>query len=83
MPSNARLGLDKLLAEYPDADISQVIHQLDSNGPWTCVDLRIDGQRTPFAIWNHTGNVYRVEGPDGEYPGAVEDDPFLTVTLLG
>ena len=40
-------------------------------GPWVCIDLTNGGK---FAIWKHTGNVYRV-GKDG----AVEDDPILTV----
>ena len=41
-------------------------------GPWVLIDLS-DGGR--YAIWKHTGAVYRV-GKDG----AVEDDPFLPAT---
>lgn len=84
MPSKTRQGLDLLLAEYPDALISKLDPQDGRgpygrvmSGPWYCVDLS-NGLR--FAIWKHTGNVYRVEG---EFLGGeVEEDPFLTVTPL-
>jgi hypothetical protein len=91
MRSFAREGLDLLLTRHPEAEVAYVIHQshqddmrvgLPMTGPWTCVDLIIDGERRQFAIWNSTGNVYRVIGPEGAYPGAVEDDPFLIVVPL-
>ena len=85
MKSFGREGLDLLLAHYPEAEVAYVIHQHHLHwapGPWTCVDLIIDEQRHPFAIWNSTGNVYKVSGPKDEYPDAVEDDPFLIVTPL-
>jgi hypothetical protein len=52
-------------------------------GVWTEVDLILEiptdrpPDLTPFAILNHTGNVYRCDAE-----GAVEDDPFLVVTPL-
>jgi hypothetical protein len=52
-------------------------------GPWLIVDLFMDGKIVPFAIWNLTGNVYHLQGPEGEYPGAVEDDAFIIVTPMG
>lgn len=77
-----RQGLDRLLAEYPDADVAVIVNQGNRDsyvrnaveGPWTTVDLTINGELTKFAIWNYTGNVYRCD----EY-GAVEDDPFIVV----
>lgn len=44
-------------------------------GAWTVADLADDGKALRFAIWNATGNVYRVD----EH-GAAEDDPFITIT---
>lgn len=57
---------------------------------WVCVDLVIDEPgvlengtpftylvRRRFAIWQYTGNVYRVDKH-----GAAEDDPFLWVSLF-
>jgi hypothetical protein len=61
------------LRHYPEALPKMVW----DNGPWLSVDLDT-GQR--FAIWMHTGNVYRVEGE--LLGGEAEDDPFLTVTPL-
>jgi hypothetical protein len=46
-------------------------------GPWTCVDLLIEGELKQFAIWNNTGHVYRIGKG-----GAVEDDPFLKIREL-
>jgi hypothetical protein len=45
-------------------------------GPWTTVDLVLAGKPLRLAIWNRTGNVYKV-GDDG----AVEDDPFIEVEV--
>jgi hypothetical protein len=89
-PDDARMGLNLLLSFYPGAEVAYVMHQrhnklggefaqVESYGPWTCVDLVHDGERRQYAIWNYNGDVYRVTGPEGQYPGAVEDDPFLTV----
>jgi hypothetical protein len=44
-------------------------------GPWLLVTLA-DG--TEYAIWKHTGNVYRV-GPDG----AVDEDPIVESSPKG
>lgn len=41
-------------------------------GPWTIADLADDGKALRFAIWNETGNVYRVD----EH-GAADDDPII------
>jgi hypothetical protein len=54
-------------------DVSQFFRSRNS-GPWTCVDLLIDGKVKRFAVWNETGYVYRL-GEDG----VVEDDPFLKI----
>jgi hypothetical protein len=43
-------------------------------GPWLCVDLYVNGRIEQFAIWNRTGNVYRI------FNGAAEDDPFISIT---
>jgi hypothetical protein len=98
MPSKARAGLNQLLRNYPEAEIEMVDGQAETpntegsgpmiklgrqEGPWVCVDLSIDGMIQQFAIWKTTGNVYHLQGPDGEYPGAVEDDPFIIVTPMG
>jgi hypothetical protein len=71
--NKAREGFDQLLAHYPDALPSYV----QNTGAWLCVDLDI-AQR--FAIWIHTGNVYRVHGQF--LGGEVAEDPFLIVTPL-
>lgn len=46
------------------------------SGSWTYADLWEDGELKRFAIWNTTGDVYKV-GEDG----AVGVDPFIEVTL--
>jgi hypothetical protein len=52
-------------------------------GPWTEVDLilEVPSDRPPdltkFAIWNRTGNVYKIDKL-----GAVQDDPFIEVTPM-
>lgn len=65
----------------PPGQVSPVLRPPweESPGPWTCVDLIVEQERRQFAIWNYNGDVYRVTGAHGQYPGAVEDDPFLTV----
>lgn len=94
--SKARLGLDALLKQNPEADIAFVRQQDKTimeayrkhtkpsiyrneywlaGGPWLCVDLYIEGNIHQFAIWNETGNVYRLGDA-----GAVEDDPFIYIT---
>jgi hypothetical protein len=85
----SRAGLDLLLKTYPDADVALVLHQqfqtnyppyvADGYGPWTCVDLITNGERWQFAIWNSTGDVYRVQRAGDKYPGAVEEDPYLEI----
>ena len=52
-------------------------------GPWLCVDLFVRGRILQFAIWNETGNVYRVAKEFEEYPGSVSDDPIIIITKLG
>jgi hypothetical protein len=87
MKSKARQGLDRLLAEYPEAEVGRIwsyehvesIVYATNSGPWTCVDLLIAPETiVQFAIWNYTGNVYRLDTS-----GAVEDDPFIVITPLG
>jgi hypothetical protein len=96
MPSLARYGLNRLLELNPNADIAFLRQQDEkimeayrkaanpsewhteywlAGGPWLCVDLCTDGKIERFAIWNATGNVYRLDKH-----GAVEDDPFITIT---
>jgi hypothetical protein len=80
-PPPARLGLDLLLALYPNAQIDGIDGQSEvfmrdaadgvafrDKGPWMRVWL--DGEE--FAIWKETGAVYRTL-----VDGSVEDDPFL------
>lgn len=69
-----RQGFDMLLAAWPLARVFSV----ESLDPWTTVVLATGrhGGHDRFAIWRHTGNVYRMNG------GMVEDDPFLIVTPL-
>lgn len=60
---------------------------IEPTGPWTLVDLLMLRWSTiphieQFAIWNHTGNVHRIQGADDEYPGAVEEYPFIIVTTI-
>lgn len=105
MNSKARQGFDRLLAEYPEAEVARTWNQDDAiteiyehveglsgvtfdfvrstvystnSGPWTCVDLlTAPGTIGQFAIWNYTGNVYRLDKS-----GAVEDDPFIVITTI-
>lgn len=53
--------------DYSGAPLRETLHQ--PAGPWVCVDFEGGDQ---YAIWKHTGAVYRV-GKDG----AVEDDPVF------
>lgn len=57
----------------PHPEVAARLNISPEPGPWTCVDLIVDGELARYAIWNRTGNVYRI-GSDG----AVEDDPFIT-----
>jgi hypothetical protein len=57
----------KLLHKPPDI--------FNRDGPWLCVDLWKDGDGMRFAIWIETGNVYILDSL-----GAVEDEPFITIT---
>jgi hypothetical protein len=84
MSSLARRGIDMLLAEYPDADVQSIEDR--GTHAWTTVDLvhfpkpgslSAVATFTRYAVWNHTGNVYRIDRR-----GAVVDDPFLVVTPL-
>lgn len=85
-----RQGFDRLMAKHHEADVGYVFNQdshvinerereaqayVGNSGQWTCVDLVYHERLMKFAIWNRTGNVYRVD----EH-GAAEDDPFITIT---
>jgi hypothetical protein len=63
-------GIAELQRRYPNAT---VVRGPESSDWWTIFDLDVGD----FAIWNYTGNVYRVD----EH-GATEDDPFIEVTKL-
>lgn len=70
MANLAEKGIAALRERFPDA---KVVRGPEGSGWWTIFDLDVG----KFAIWNHTGNVYRVDES-----GAAEDDPFITVTEL-
>lgn len=85
--TNERRGLDLLLSHYDDYDVVRIEQNdwwllVDLRESFPSDVYHIDtttGAATevgtlPFAIWRHTGDVYRV-GLDG----AVEDDAFLEV----
>jgi hypothetical protein len=67
-------GIDKVLAHFPHS----AIEWTKITDLWTVIKL-VGGEAViqEVAIWNATGNVYRV----GLF-GAVEDDPFIVVTPL-
>ena len=75
---DVRKSLDKLLSEYPLAEVIRVDTQqaslVGATGPWVCVDLvyRLKAELMSFAIWKNTGDVYRIDAE-----GRVTGDPII------
>lgn len=67
-------GIERVLAEFPRSRVEWT----KISDTWTVLKL-VGGEAVlaEIAIWNATGNAYRV----GSY-GAVADDPFIEVTPL-
>jgi hypothetical protein len=74
----SRQGMRRLLDHFPEAIVADVDAQwqTESNvaGPWILVTLQ--DHPNPYAILKSTGNVYRMHST-----GAVDDDPFIVITI--